>query len=429
MTSKQNDWLLDDLPDLNDVEACQTQAKKLLKSRPAYKGKVTAALKSVQDSLDMIEDLARIGQINQAAMDKVQEDGAIMTRQFNRLAAVNFRLAELIGKDEKGEDFNQTAQALKAEQSKNENTLMKNLSKHRSKLLAKPGNQSEEKVRLKDGLKPRLELEEHHSPQQYETWKFSFKRYYHASKLYLESVADQQGYLVSCIHYNFWPTIQQKITNDTVIWAEDAEPYGANSIEKVLDELFITSYPLIRRRYDFFACKQGENEGYRKFFTRAKTLHYEADITSMDGNEHLVYRAIVGCSDKKLQEKFFTIPLDQLSLVEIDRIATCHESGKALTESRDFARKTNGSKTLTPKQSQRKEALKKMRDEGKCTSCGNKNPGHDLQNCPHRGSICGNCNLKGHSKGACLNPKQDDKGATTDGKPNSDNVRRVILHN
>jgi len=68
----------------------------------------------------------------------------------------------------------------------------------------------------------------------------------------------------------------------------------------------------------------------------------------MDGNEHLVYRAIVGCSDKKLQEKFFTIPLDQLSLVEIDRIATCHESGKALAERRDFARKTDGSKNLTP---------------------------------------------------------------------------------
>ena len=94
MTSKQNDWLLDDLPDLNDVEACQTQAKKLLKSRPAYKGKITAALKSVQDSLDMIEDLARIGQISQAAMDKVKEDGAIMTRQFNRLAAVNLRLVD-----------------------------------------------------------------------------------------------------------------------------------------------------------------------------------------------------------------------------------------------------------------------------------------------------------------------------------------------
>ena len=138
MTSNQKDWLLDDLPDLNDVEACQTQAKKLLKSRPAYKGKVTAALKSVQESLDMIDDLSKIGQIRQAAMDKVKDDVAIMTRQFNRLAAVNFRLAELIGKDEKGEDFNQTAQALKAEQSKNENPLVKSLAKYNSKLLIKP---------------------------------------------------------------------------------------------------------------------------------------------------------------------------------------------------------------------------------------------------------------------------------------------------
>jgi hypothetical protein len=176
---------------------------------------------------------------------------------------------------------------------------------------------------------------------------------------------------------------------------------------------------------------------FTDFFSNLKNLAQAAQMEEMTQNNNLIYRIICGINHKESMDKLLSIPQDNFNLEEIRRMAESMEAAQnykqAITPNK-AERDTNNCDLTSNTNYQRQKRqnwtnkhspestnnvakpstiFDKLKKENRCFRCGK--PNHQVgETCPHRNTVCRNCQSPGHLAAVCGKPpKQNNTRHTT----------------
>ena len=155
------------------------------------------------------------------------------------------------------------------------------------------------KAKAKPELKPDTLLETF-TPAEFNMWKEQYLLYHQASNFNILSLAEQRGYLYSCMSKELRVRLQSKITGDLPV-TED------NGCMTQLTSLFLEIYPLYSRRQDWFKLMQKENQLASLADQELRRLTDDADITTLQGDEMYMFRLMSMITDRKLQHELLKL--------------------------------------------------------------------------------------------------------------------------
>ena len=269
-----------------------------------------------------------------------------------------------------------------------------------------PGNQS---LRPVQALKPSFNLSLDNSPTELSTWLSQFKSYFETSKLFQLPSDQQQAFLRQGLEPDVWTVIKGKINLETRIFRNPLD-HNEETCETIIEEAFAVRYPLIMRRYKFFTYERKGNQTYSAFHAKLQELAAAANLENLDMNDYLCFRIIAGLNDPKSVDKILSIPAQDFTLEEVNRVAVACETARnyASLNSKNTANATNSSHS-SQKPPTGQDKLKALKQQGKCVRCGKK--AHEKgSECPHRNTTCHKCGIKGHISPVCA------KNGTNSGK-------------
>ena len=138
----------------------------------------------------------------------------------------------------------------------------------------KPGD-----PKANDLLKPK-ELEYDDKPSVLRLWKKDFQDYYEKNNLDLHTDRIQQKYFQQCVSYKLRMKLRTMIRETTPVLAVDHQPGDPepDSCFKFLDDIFKASYPLVRRRQDFFNYTQRPNQKTSDYLDKLRELFDEGEF-------------------------------------------------------------------------------------------------------------------------------------------------------
>ena len=256
-------------------------------------------------------------------------------------------------------------------------------------------------LRTVEALKPSFSMSFDNSPTELSTWLSQFKSYFEASRLHTVPLDQQQAFLRSNLASDVWTVIKQKINIDTRVFHNPLDP-DEESCERVIEEAFQVRYPLIMRRYRFFTYERKGNQTYTDFYAKLQELASAANLENLDMNDYLCFRVIAGLNDPKSVDKILSIPVNDFTLEEVNRVAVACETARNYSSlhsrnvsNKVFDRNYSNQKPLSPQ-----DKLKALKQQGKCIRCG-KNAHSKGETCPHRSTVCHKCGIKGHISPVC----------------------------
>ena len=288
-----------------------------------------------------------------------------------------------------------------------------NLGQLRIAMLPNPNQQGAGNVeagrnlRPVEALKPSFSLSFDNSPTELSTWLSQFKSYFEASRLHTLPLDQQQAFLRQGLSPDVWTVIKQKINIETGVFNDHLHP-DEESCESVIEEAFQVRYPLIMRRYRFFTYERKGNQTYTDFFAKLQELASAANLENLEMNDYLCFRVIAGLNDPKSVDKILSIPAQDFTLEEVNRVAVSCETARNYSSlhSKNLSNKVFDKKNPNQKPSSTQDKLKALKQQGKCIRCG-KNAHSKGETCPHRSTVCHKCGIKGHISPVCAqsNPK------------------------
>ena len=258
--------------------------------------------------------------------------------------------------------------------------------------------------RANDALKPHL-LSTNHNPVELRLWVNKFKAWYTSSGFERCPLNEQQAYFKICLDDSLGAKLQDKIHDDTPI-------FGEGGCLPLLEEQFLTTYPLFSRRMDLFRVVQSEGQESTDVEAKLKAFGQEADLASMTVDELYSFLWIRATTDSGLKEKF--LRLESPSLEDLERTARAHEIAKVSLNAETTSSTVNytGTKPKGPPRFQRQfskkkkpgASLSKSQLKGKCHRCG-RGPHQNPDDCPHVKSTCRICGKIGHISPVCYSGK------------------------
>ena len=254
------------------------------------------------------------------------------------------------------------------------------------------------------------------SPIRLARWMRSFKQWYEASRMDLSSISQQHAYFMSCLDDYLETRIQRRIRGDMPVFRENEE--DESSCMDLLQAVFITRYPVIKRQFDFFNTCQQPGQLFSDWANDLREMGDQAHLHKITIDDIYVMRYICGTNDEKLREKFL---METHPTVEIlNKIVDLHEMT------------INSVKAVNPyqvnaisqgqKQVPSVEELLKM---GKCLKCGSKD--HTAKECKIGNVKCRACDVAGHLERVCQrnNRKANAEYYSKKKKQNQVKVREV----
>ena len=294
------------------------------------------------------------------------------------------------------------------------------------------------RIKPNEALKPHI-LTLEHTPVELRLWVNKFKAFYSSSGLENCGLHEQQAYFRICIDPALEARLQNKIHSDTLV-------FGNNGCIPLLEEEFLTKYPLFIRRLDLFRIIQTPGLQPTDVLAKIKALGEEADLSSLSVDELYIFIWICATTDSSLKEKF--LKLENPTLQDLERTARAHEvantslqanttqvnkiKGHSNQQTTHFRHNPKGQFTPTSRskgqfkpvshsKGQQPPGYYKPNSDEKCLGCGRQR--HKTRAaCPHYKSTCRTCGKKGHIASVCLSshstaPSQanqiNDEGNTT----------------
>ena len=133
---------------------------------------------------------------------------------------------------------------------------------------------------------------------EFRAWKTGFELYYSSNGMHYFPVAEQQGYLRSCLELKLQQLLQTKATSATPVLGE------TDSCMSHLREIFLQNIPLLTRRYNFFCCDQKAGERFSDWNLRLMLEGQEAELGTLTEDDLYALRLVTGTCDTKLREEF-----------------------------------------------------------------------------------------------------------------------------
>ena len=181
------------------------------------------------------------------------------------------------------------------------------------------------------------------------------------------------------------------------------------------------------RRYRFFTYERLGNQTFTDFFAKLQELSTAANLEEMEMNDYLIFRVIAGINDSKSVDKLLSIPQQEFTLEEINRIAVqCEAANNYSLGSKAVANKVSHKKPQQPEaQSPVKTGsmtktrndflhlsgaakITALKEHGLCIRCGQKMHQDGIP-CPHLATQCHRCGTRGHISPVCAKSTSPDQ--------------------
>ena len=250
--------------------------------------------------------------------------------------------------------------------------------------------------RSNDFLRPDpLEVDD--KPSVLRQWKKAFSAYYKQHRMDLMSLDEQHLYFSRCLSKKLLSRIEGEINStipvlkvDVVLKKGEKEP---PSCFKILDDEFLKTYPLVRRRRDAFEYKQEPGQKWSDMSVKLRELAVEGELQDLKFDQLLTYMHMVATVDPELRTKFFRMEEPELS--KLNSLADAYESADCSMQGMDKI-----PVKVQAVGSQQKSA------KSNCWRCnGRDRTQHGPNTCRFKSYKCHNCSEEGHIQGACKKAK------------------------
>ena len=279
---------------------------------------------------------------------------------------------------------------------------------------ATAGNATPGVPRSNDFLKPQT-LESDDKPSVLRQWKKAFTAYYKQHRMDLMSPDEQQLYFSHCLSKKLFSRIENDIKATTPILPVEHKPDEEEppSCFKLLDEDFLRTYPLVKRRRDAFELKQQPGQKYSDMSVKLRELAVEGELQNLNFDSLLTYLHMVATNDPYLRNKFFRV--EEPTLAKLSDIADAYESAEVGMSGLDSTMHVNALQQPKP-----------IAHNTKCWRCrGMFRSPHDPDSCKFKTASCHNCNEVGHIKPGCPKPRRPEPGGASSGNSSTTNPTRV----
>ena len=280
-----------------------------------------------------------------------------------------------------------------------------------------PVDETKPKSKNRPELQP-SKLQASMTVYQHQQWETQWLQYRQFSKFDAEPLEIQHSLLAANIEEDLIPLLKPKFrdSNDQLIPIVSTDP-AIKTCMKAIQEHWAQSFPIVTRRIKYFQSEPEAGKPLSHFLTELTRLSRESDAGSMTTEEVFCFLAISKCKDEKTLEKLLELKtVTKASLEEkVLEVEQLQRTQGAIMKTEINAIKTpyrrNQEMNMSPSNGQNRQntTRKKIRDrlpEGykdMCLCCGDKNPGHTFDKCPHKGKVnCTDHPDKGHSDKACM---------------------------
>ena len=274
-------------------------------------------------------------------------------------------------------------------------------------------------------LKPeKLDLEQ--PPSTLRTWKASFLTYYTSTGINTCTLGEQHGFIMNFMQ----PSLANRV-RDNDKYREDLPLQGqVDSVMAVIEDEFLTRYPLFNRRLDYFRMRQADGEKFSDFALKLRKTGEEAELQRLNEESLHIFRYITGVTDAKLRDRFFRLPSP--TLADLKAAVRAYEAGvyaaEAIAGQSEKAAVARG----RPRQQQRDRGRSKSRPRVQvpasiahlCTQCASSK--HKYFDCPkdRRKLQCNFCDKWGHIEVVCFKKIREDESDMHEPSPKSKQVKQ-----
>ena len=286
-----------------------------------------------------------------------------LEKAYDKLAMAVNRVIEINQLD----DSHATSKAYVAEEKQVSDTYLTTIKSYAALMAAlAPANRQQDlqvpNVKPIQALKPSFTLSFDNTPTELHSWVSQFSSYFKASKIDTLAIPMQQSFIRQGVHPELWTAISQYINDQTSIFDQD-DDYGDGSCIGAIKEAFQIKYPKIMRRYKFFTYQRKGNQTFTSFYSQLKELALAAELETMDQNDYLIFRIIIGINDPATVDKLLAIPQENFHLEEIHRVATALEAAKNYSSFKHNGNPANSSNFVAQKNQNNKKFSNKPKSK------------------------------------------------------------------
>ena len=245
---------------------------------------------------------------------------------------------------------------------------------------------------------PQLQVDD--KPSVLRQFKKDYKIFFNHYKMSALTLEEQQAFFNHCLSKKLHSRIAPKIRDATPVLTQAVNGQGVEpeSCFKILDDEFRRNYPLVRRRRDFFECRQKSGQLWSDWNIRLKELAQEAELQDIKADDLIMHMQMELTTDDEIKSKFLrehTPDLDKLETIarSIEQARSCQKGQEASVKA------TFG----------QNRAKSSQKDQKPCWRC--KKTGHQQNLCPYKDKECHQCGEVGHIKPACKK-SSDTKGSS-----------------
>ena len=252
-------------------------------------------------------------------------------------------------------------------------------------------------TKINEALKPE-KLTSSATLAEFRSWRTNFELYYTSNGMQRFSIAEQQGYLRSCIDLKLQQFLSQKIQDRSPI-------HGNDGCLEQLRGIFLMNIPVLTRRFNFFNCNQSVGEKFSDWNLRLQMEGQEADLANLSIDDMYSLRYVTGTSDRKLREEF--LKQKKPTRQDLLQIAMSWEAASNVGEALGTTKKIAAAQLQVhkPDKYQGQKSYPDLR--GKCYRCG-QNHSRDAH-CPAKGKSCHSCGKLNHFDKVCLGGRKLDR--------------------
>jgi hypothetical protein len=195
--------------------------------------------------------------------------------------------------------------------------------------------------RLQEGLKPSPLLNLATTPVQMSLYKTKFLTYFRRSEVDTwPEMVDQHQVFFGTVDAEVAGRVMRDLSYNEARPVLKQNPATGDSLEELLDKLFLEEYPTFGRRLEFFHMRQQEGESVGAFTQLLEDRAKEADIESMHYDDHIIFRMLTGVSNEGLLKEWRR--LENPTLLELRHVQRVYEASKkqekAMKKSKEPAR-------------------------------------------------------------------------------------------
>ena len=273
--------------------------------------------------------------------------------------------------------------------------------------------------RLQEGLKPPM-LTLAAPPEEVTLWKKKFKTYFRRSQVSdWTEMEDQHNVFFCAVDTEVGSRVTRHARYGLARPVLQQQPATGDSLEEILDLIFLDEWPLFGRQLQFFNMKQEDGQTADEFVSLLEDRAREGNVATMRFEEILKYRMLTGVREEGLLKEWRR--LENPTLADMKRTLRIYTAGKkqekatkknAARAARAQNREQNKDGRDGRSQSRARVGGRPVPDEwkDKCLRCGSST--HFVAKCDKKreDTSCTSCGSIGHLANVCLKSKDKKQG-------------------